>query len=312
MRRGSSNRSARLAALVAAVAASVSLGSAFLPWITAGVGVDAATHSGLEVPAAAVPVIATALLVVLLCLGCVCISPSLSPFAALAALLGAIFAATSIALLEAASMLLPTEVLPETVRRSAVALGAGFGLWLALAGLAVAAVALHAPLATGLARRFRAAPRDRRRAAALFGLAIVTVAIGWLRYRSWIDASFLGRRLDLPAAVAPWIGPLSLLSVWMLVGAVGLAGFHRADLAGLLAAAAGWLTSLLAALVLLAVGTIGRLGVESLALPGLQGSTGFGVTGFVWAAFLAGLLAAAIGACLVCIPERPGGVGSWR
>lgn len=313
MRQGSSHISARLAAPVATLAASVSIGCVFLPWITAGVGADASTHIGLQVPAAAAAIGAAALAVVLLALGSMCLSPSLSPFAALAALLGAIFAATSIALIEATSMLLPTAVLPETVKRSATALGAGFGLWLAFAGLAVATIAMYAPLATGLARRVRVRPGDWRRMSALIALTVVTVAIGWLRYRSWIDASFFDRRLDLPAAVAPWVGPLSLLSVWMLVAAIGLAGFHRADLAGLLAAAGGWLTSLLAALVILAVGTIGRLGVESLAIPGLEGPAGFGVTSFVWATFLAGLLAAAIGACLVCIPERSrGSVGAWR
>ena len=238
-------------------------------------------------------------------------SPKLAPFAVVASSVAALVTAAIIMTTEVAALMIPASLLPDTIRRSTFALGAGFGIWLALAGSAVAALAMWGRLPDSIVRRAHFSHREWRRTLTMFGLVTLTVLIGWLRYRTWIDASVLERHIDLPAWAAPWIGPLSLVAVWMLVGALLLAAFYSTTLGGLVAAAAGWLTSLLAALVVLAVDSIGKLGLEGLVSGDAERyAPGFHTTGFVWVSFLAGLTAAGVGAVLVHSPYRPRSV-AW-
>lgn len=284
-----------------------------LPWITAGLGSEAIAYSGLQLPVAAIPVAVAALAAAILSAACLCGFSTLAPFAVAAGGIGALLAAATIAMTETAAFLIPSSLLPDTVRRTTFVLSAGPGIWLALVGSSLTAVAMLGRIPSPIVRRVQFPAGEWKRATALLALAALTALIAWLRYKTWIDASALKWSLSLPASAAPWVGPLSLVAVWMMVSAVALA-FYRAQIAGLVAAAAGWLTSILAALVVLAVGSVGSIGIEDLAPPAAAGyAPGFHVTGFVWIAFLTGLAAAGVGALLVHLADRPEGGGSpWR
>jgi hypothetical protein len=134
----------------------------------------------------------------------------------------------------------------------------------------------------------------------LLALMALTVLIAGLRYASWIDAAELDHHVGIPGWTTPWVGPLSLTAVCMLIVAVLVAGLSRDRLAGLLAAAAGWLTSFLAALAVIITSTIGKLGMEIPLPQEIERYTPqFRTTPFVWVAFFAGLAVAGVGAVLV-------------
>jgi hypothetical protein len=305
---------AGLAVCIAIGAVIVTIVGVTLPWLTAGLGDEAVTYSGLQLPPVALPVSIAALTTAVLAVGSVWRSPTLAPYAVLASGIGALIAAATIMVTETAALLIPTPLLPEAIQSATPVLGADAGIWLALTGSLIAAVAMHGRIPNSIVRRARLSRDEQKRMLALFGLATLTVLIAWLRYKTWIDATLLEQHLDLPAWAAPWIGPLTLIAVWLQAGALVLAGVYSARMAGLLAALAGWLTSVLAALVVLAVSAIGKLGLEDLAPPSVDGYvTGFHTTEFVWIAFAAGLTVAGIGAFLVNFPDRPGGEGAaWR
>jgi hypothetical protein len=297
---------------VALLAAAATIASLGLPWITTGLGSEASEYSGLRFSSLALPIAAAALATAVLTTLSVWRGSSFSSLAVVISAIAAFGTAAAIMAIETVAVLIPASLLPKTIERNALSLGAGSGIWLALVGCAVAAIALRGGIPSSILRRARFSG-ERRRVLALLGLVSLTALIAWLRYRSWVDASAFDQQLQLPAWAAPWIGPLSLIPVWMLIGAVALAGFHSDQIAGLLAAIAGWLTSVLAALVVLAVSSIGRLGLENL-LPASTATDAptFHTTLFVWISFLAGLTVAGLGALLVRFPDRsPGERAAW-
>lgn len=303
-----------IAAAIAVAAAVVTMVSTTLPWMTAGLGSDPTTYSGLRFLPAAIPVLIAALATATLAVGSVRGRPELAPLAIIASGFAAVLIAVIIAVTETATLLIPTSLLPATIRRSTLVLGAGAGIWLALFASSVAAVAMLGWNAGSIIRRTRLSREGPQKLLALIGLLLLTMLIAWLRYRGWIDTSAGDRHLSLPGWAAPWIGPLSLIAVWMLVGALLLATFSSAQIAGLVAACAGWLVSFLAALTVLAVGSIGRLRSDDLLPRTVERYTPcFDATLFVWATFLAGLAVAGIGAFLVYWSDQPGSEEAlWR
>ena len=289
-----------LAVCIALAAAIATMASIALPWISAGVGGDSIDYSGLQLPPAGIPVLIAALATAVLAVASIRSSSALAPLAVVVSGIGAAIAAAVILLAEVATFVMPFSLLPSAIGNSTLAVGAGYGIWLALIGSATAAIAMHGRLSSSIGRRARFSREEWRRAPAFLGLVTLTALIAWLRYQTWIDASLVERHLPLPAWAAPWIGPFSLISVLMLVCAMGLVAFSSTRLAGLVAAVAGWLISLLAALAVLAVGSFGRLGIEGSSAGG--SALGFHTTAFVWIAFLAGLTAASVGAFLVHSP----------
>lgn len=302
------------AAAVAVAAAIVTMISIALPWMTAGLGSDPTTYSGLRFLPAAIPLLLAALATAALAIGSVRGRPDLASAAVVASGGATALVAVMIAVTETATLLIPTSLLPATIRRTTLVLGAGSGIWLALLSMSIAAVAMSGWKPHSIIWSERLTREGRTRMLALLALLAFTALIAWLRYRAWIDMSALDQHLSLPGWAAPWIGPSSLFAVGMLVGALVLAAVSSARIAGLVAAAAGWLTSFLAALAVVAVSSIGRLGLDDL-LPHTidQNAPTFHTTLFVWMTFLAGLAVAGIGAFLVYWPDQlEGEEAPWR
>ncbi len=293
------SRPPRLALGVAFGATIATLGSLQLPWLGAGFGGDSVAYSGLQLLPAGIPVAIAALITTFAAVVGVRGAPGPARLGIAASCVSAAIAAATIMLSEMTALAPPVSVLPRAIDGAAQPVGAGYGVWLALLGSVTAAIALHGQSSGAIVRRLRFSRHEWRRVPGVLALVTLTALIGWLRYQAWIDASLLGGHLPLPALAAPWIGPLSLTSVLMLVGAMGLAAFSNAQLAGLVAASAGWLTSFVAALVVLSGGSFG-LGVEGSSFS--EGPLGVHATAFVWVAFLAGLTAAGVGAFLVHSP----------
>jgi hypothetical protein len=281
-----------------------------LPWVQAGIGEDPRAYTGIDLLALAVPVVAVAagVLVATLVEGALRGRDRMS--AALTLSLGAA-AATGllIAMLELASALIPDDFLPATVRRLAVDLSAGIGLWVAFIVFLVAAVAAageRGPVRVGA--NIRGLGRRPGRAAAALALLVAAIALfGWVRYEPWVDASAAGQHVSLAGSTTPWVAPLSLLALWLLIAGLAAALLRQGQLGALVAAAAGWLVTFLAALTIITAETFGRLRTDDLAIGHLRGvDPSFGAAPAAWTAFGTGVAAAAAGAILVsaCAGKR--------
>jgi hypothetical protein len=295
---GVEGRALRVRGAVAVVAASLIALSLFLPWVVAGVGQEPTEYSGLRLMPLAIAEILAAMATVALAAAAMALDrPGLARLAALAAVLALVVSAPVILILETVSSTLPTSFLPVTLRRNGLELSAGPGLWLASVSAAVAALALGGLRMRSIEPRLWTVRENRAWALALLALMTLTGLAGWLRYEAWLDASAASHHFALPGWAAPWLGPLSLFAIWMLVVALVLAMLARTEIAGLIAASAGWLLTFLAALAIIAARSIGGLS----ALAGGEGAPGFEATGAVWAVFLIGLSAATVGGWLVCL-----------
>ncbi len=274
--------------------------SEFLPWIVAGVGTGAIRYSGYEVRPLAVAVLMAATAVCALCAAALLLKRAdLLQAATVAAAVLLAFTVGVIVALEIAALAIPADALPATLRRNGLELSAGIGLWTASAAACGAVVALSGYRPRSLQFRALGLRVNRNWLLALMVLLTLTVLFGWLRYQVWFSASAAGEHLDLAGWASPWIGPLSLLAVWLLVLALGLALSARTTAAGLTAAIGGWLVTVVAAISIIAAKSIG--GLSALAGQAVPGSPGFHVTLVAWTSFAVGLGAAAIGGWLVSL-----------
>jgi len=292
--------------VVALVACAVVAVAEFLPWVVAGVGTAASSYSAFEVwPLAVAELLAIAAGAGIAATALLLRRPKLTEGATVAAIVAVVLTASTIVALETTAMLIPDSALPATLRRTGLDLGAGIGLWIACTAGLIAVLALAGWRFRPIEIRTWTTAGNREWALALLALLALTVLFAWLRYETWFDAAAAGEELGLAGWAAPWIGPLSLLAVWMLIAAIGCGLGARTQLAGLLAAAGGWLVTLVAALAIVAANAIGGLatladGLFSPADPDFQ------VTLAAWFAFLVGLAAAAVGGWLVCLrPPTP-------
>jgi hypothetical protein len=291
----------RIRTVVAVVACCAVIGSELLPWMIAGVGSGAVHYRGLQLtPLAVCESIAAAATIALALAAVVLHRPPLTRAAMVGAIVALILCVSVILALEIVAAAIPDSLLPATIRRNGLDLSAGIGLWAASAAAAVAALALSGWSVRSIEPRAWVSPGNRNRALALLALLSLTVLFGWLRYQAWFGASAGGAHLDLAGWASPWVGPLSLLAVWLLIGASAMALLTRTEPAGLLAAGAGWLVTFVAAVSIIAARSIGDLSDLADGVVG-QGASDFQVTLVAWSAFLVGLSAAAVGAWLVCL-----------
>jgi hypothetical protein len=286
---------------VALIACAVIVLCETLPWVVAGAGGEGSSYSGLDVwPLAAAELLAIAATAGLTVAALLTRRPQLTEAAAVAAIVAVVFTGTAIVALETAAAAIPDSALPATVRRNSLDLGAGIGLWVACGAGLIAVLALADRGFRTLELRARIGTDNRQWALALATLLVLTVLFGWVRYEVWFDASAASEHLGLAGWASPWIGPLSLFAVWLLVAALALGLTSRTQAAGLFAAAGGWLASFAAALAIVAASTIGNL--ADLADGMLDGGEpDFQVTVAAWSAFLVGLAAAAVGGWLVSL-----------
>lgn len=286
-------------AFAAAGAGTVVAVSTTLPWIHAGLGTRVRSYSGLDVLPLAVPVIAMALLIT----GVALVEGVWRRTAGMPVTIGAscvatVGAAVLIAVLELAGVLIPSGILPDTIRRVTVDLGADAGLWIGFLGSLVAAVAAAAAQGSlaknAQLRRLaaRSTPRVALLAPVVLLLAILVLA--WLRYEPWIEGGAAGQSVELEGFAVPWVGPLSLVALWLMVGGLTAMVLTRGQIGAVLAGYAGWLVTFLAGLSILTSEALARAGLEIAHLHSPQVS--FGETRATWAAYAAGILAAGAGA----------------
>jgi len=276
------------------------IASGFLPWIVAGVGTGASRFSGYVVWPLAAAVLLAAVTVCALCATALLLKRTdLLQAAMVAAATLLAFTVGVIVALEIAALAIPDAALPATLRRNGLELSAGIGLWIASAAACGALFALSGYQLRSLQFRTLGLRVNRNWLLALVALLSFTILFGWLRYQVWFSASAAGEELDLAGWASPWIGPLSLFAVWLLVLSFGLALAAQTTAAGLTAATGGWLVTLVAAISIIAAKSIG--GLSSLAAGTVPGGAGFHVTLVAWTSFALGLGAAAVGGWLVSL-----------
>ncbi|HEX8645523.1 MAG TPA: hypothetical protein VF715_01400 [Thermoleophilaceae bacterium] len=288
-----------------------------LPWLRTGLAGDVRVYGGSSLGAfpAFVIVGSAAAAAMAIWEGCVRGSRRLSLTLAASCAMAAATAMLIVSI-ETTAAIVPTDMLPKTVRRLGVDVSAAHGLWIAFAGSSVCAVAaMGLPwerLVDGL-RRQSAFSRSRSRVVlALVLLVVATGALGWLRYESWLNASAGGHPMDVEGWAMPWIGPASLVALWLLVASIAAAMLARLELAALVAAGAGWLVTFVAALAILINSTLGRLRLDDLELGGVvRADAHFEVAPATWMAFASGVIAACAGGLLIASLGQQGREGSW-
>jgi hypothetical protein len=150
--------------------------------------------------------------------------------------------------LEGANALIPERLLPTTIRRFSLGLGASVWAWVAFAALVVmclSSIAVLRPMAQGFARAPREGDREFR--IRLGGTAITVsgiVMLGFARTVPIAQISWLGGSVEADPWALPWIGPLSLVLLLVIVASTVFAAFDQtlvpASLAG---GAAGWVVA---------------------------------------------------------------------
>jgi hypothetical protein len=234
-----------------------------LVWVRATVGSRASSSTALDLPAARwlLLSIAAGLLISAVLTAVSGLEGPASHVLGGCALIGLGVSGLLLIGLEVAGVLLPSFVLPTTVRRLTVQAGAGPGLWLAAGSAAVLFASAVVP-DIDLRVRSLISFLDRRSAAGLFLAATGLFVLGRARYLPWVTASAGGRSGEIEGWAVPFLGPLTLLSVWAL-GAALLCWFVRPAVTPLLvAAAAGWFSSFLSAIAIISGDTIARIRVD--------------------------------------------------
>src|ERR1043165_5002901 len=108
-----------------------------LPWLSTGIGEGARTYSGLVFPAVWITTVLCAIASTVLALAWWrSKSDRFAQYAGLAAGFLLLFLVAMLGVIEAFGDLLPTSLLPASLRRSSGVLAGGIGLWTTLAGAA--------------------------------------------------------------------------------------------------------------------------------------------------------------------------------
>jgi hypothetical protein len=297
---------------VACGASIVTAASVFLPWARAGLSGTPVVYAGTSIPGLTVPFVAGSVITVAAALVArFGRRPEALLIAALSAGITTAAAAGLIVALETVATLIPSSLLPATLRRLTIGVSAEVGLWVAFASALVATAAasgmavpatlrnMHAPSRPGRPRAFPLTLL-RTQVLGLLGIALVIVATVWLRYEYWIGASAAQEHLRLAGWTIPWVGPLSLLATAILIAGMTVVLLGRTDIGALMVAGAGWLTSFLAALVILTCDTMAQLRLNDLAPEQIRGyGPTFQLGWAAWVVFLVGLVAAAAAAAII-------------
>lgn len=298
-RRGNMPGTPALGAVVALGGVTACVGT-WLPWLTV------ASTKTTTISGSGLPVLHYAALGAIALAACTWVAgvrrgeADLEELAGIVALAVAIAAAGLIVLVETVGVSIPKELLPATVRRATVGLGAAGGLWLLGGGAAAMAVACSPGLrgrALGIASGL---DRPRARQVSLACLALTLGLLIAIRYQPWVIGTAAHEQVGVDAWLTPWIGPLSLLAVWCVAAALlaGLVG--RVVTASLLAAFGGWLATFAAALVIVATDTLAAAPFEKIAPAASSAyAPSFKIAPAAGANFALGLLAAAAGAALI-------------
>jgi hypothetical protein len=297
----------------ACVGALLLAATAVLPWVSAGVSGDPRTWTGTSLPVVGLGVVGLAVAIVVgAFVDRATWAGARSSAALAAACVGVAACALFIVLIELASSLVPDALLPEAVRRLGLTVEPGPGPWLALTVLATLATTLVAGRRrrAGVRRGLSSALAGRGIAAIAFlGLAAATAALAWLRYVPWTNASVAHRTLDVQGWATPWVGPVSLFAVWLMVAALVIVMLVDATVGALVAAGAAWLAAFNAALVIVFADALGSVHVDRVLPRSIRGAgPELSAASSAWGVYAAGLAAAAASALLIASRSERGAV----
>ena len=276
-------------ALCAALAA-----AAALTWGSGRIGSEQASYALIDLDVAAIAYGVAVLVIAGGALAALLGRPAGLEVAAIVSTAIALLVGTYIPITEIAATALPAEAVPGIGRRLAVGMDAGPGAWFALAASG-AILVCAAPRLRAAAMRMGVGVLTRGiiPSGAVIALVVAAVSLPFLRHTPWIEAGADGALLTVTAAVAPYVGPITLAAEWMLVVGIALLLLGMWEPGALVCAAAGWLANVAAAL------TIGLADlVTNLEAPTTH------ATSAAWLTFAGGLGAAGAAAVALVSGER--------
>lgn len=202
--------------------------------------------------------------------------------------------------IEGVGRLIPTSLLPKTVRRFAVGLGARPASWFALTLLVVIVLASGGWLVSALKNVPRHANEDSREFAMRIGLVVAlvigAVVVGFSREVPLANVEWVGGKINVDPWAVPYIGPGSLaLFFALLVSVAAVTANWRSTAFGVLGAACAWAIAASSALVVATSGLIAESGIVKWAARRI-GETDFSDAATVSAR--PGAAIALIGACI--------------
>lgn len=230
------------------------LGALWLRWITANLSGERVALRGIDLDWARFGFVAFGLAMVAFGVWGV-VRPRRRPAA------GGVVAATAVAVLagllilavEVVSGLVPKDLVPVTIRRLSVRIGAGVGLWATLLAALVALLAATGGIRLAVARWQRLQGEGALPAAAAGQALLVVgaVVLGIGRYERAFEAEAAGQVVLVEGWSAPWFGPGTVLALWLVVLATAVLLVRGSVAASCVALVGAWLATFLAALVLL-------------------------------------------------------------
>lgn len=300
---------ARIASLSLLPVIGLLAASLFGVWLSVRTGDETSRFAGLEVPVLRVVLLAAVGMVLL---GVLIEGVLLQRWPLSVSAVGGAFvlviAVVMLLLEEIAAGLIPTSLLPTSVRRLTVDVYGGTGIWLgALASVALVMGSRADGGGVGIARTFLGTVvLLPGRLLAMLGAAGAAVGIAaWSRYQPWVSGSAATQHVEVPGWSLPFVGPASLVSILALGGAALVLVVRRNLPAALVLAAAGWACSFLAAIALVTASTLARVEVDRF-LPEAVANQGpsVGPRWGAWVMFAMGCAVAACGTGIVAWLER--------
>lgn len=199
----------------------------------------------------------------------------------------------TILLFEGLPALIPHAIIPKTVRRYALDLGAGLGPWFFVVGgvLLVASTQAH---------RLSGMPLPQPRVlAASGGLIALEGLMLHLRSDPWLSGHANRNSVAIDGRALPWVGPITLLVCLVCLLATAAFILSRRALVLLIASATTWFGALAATIVLVPTAAAHRIDV-----PGLRtGVVGASARPSCW---IFAVLSIALGASIAYIVAQEG------
>lgn len=124
--------------------------------------------------------------------------------------------------LETIASAIPTGFVPVTLRRFSGDLRPGTGAWLGLiAGVLAVLGGSGVVTRTWNRARHDLTARAIKYLLVAVGIAVLVVVVAPLaRYRPWVDASASGEQVSVEGWKIPWVGPFTLVLLWIAIAAI--------------------------------------------------------------------------------------------
>lgn len=160
------------------------------------------------------------------------LAPGWSIPGALVAFFGTVF----LIICESASRLIPSFIVPKTIRRFTVDVGAGVGVWLCVPVATIAAVSLSGRLPELTQRSFEAwngLVINPIRTAIYCCFVLATGFLVGSRYMPWLNIQTLNNESGIPGWAVPFVGPSTLFALMFIFVGAGVF-FLRHQIYGLI------------------------------------------------------------------------------